>query len=113
MTAMENATRNTEELIDTLTLEFNRARQAAITKELVEIVTGAASVGQGMETVIAQIVSTELGVPPEHVTVIHGDTQSTPYSTGTVAARGASLVMSSVAVASVSSFVLLFCPLCD
>ncbi len=41
MTAMENATRNTEELIETLTLDFNRARQAAITKELVEIVTGA------------------------------------------------------------------------
>jgi F-type H+-transporting ATPase subunit gamma len=41
MTAMENATRNTEELIDRLTLEFNRARQAAITRELVEIVTGA------------------------------------------------------------------------
>ncbi len=41
MTAMESATRNTEELIDSLTLQFNRARQAAITKELVEIVTGA------------------------------------------------------------------------
>lgn len=41
MTAMESATRNTEELIDTLTLQFNRARQAAITKELVEIVSGA------------------------------------------------------------------------
>ena len=41
MTAMENATRNTEELVDTLTLDYNRARQAAITKELVEIVTGA------------------------------------------------------------------------
>ena len=41
MTAMENATRNTEELISTLTLDYNRARQAAITKELVEIVTGA------------------------------------------------------------------------
>ncbi|MEE8580844.1 MAG: ATP synthase F1 subunit gamma [Myxococcota bacterium] len=41
MTAMESATRNTEELIKTLTLEYNRARQAAITKELVEIVTGA------------------------------------------------------------------------
>ncbi|MBW2426374.1 MAG: ATP synthase F1 subunit gamma [Deltaproteobacteria bacterium] len=41
MTAMENATRNTEDLIDSLTLEYNRARQAAITKELVEIVTGA------------------------------------------------------------------------
>jgi len=41
MTAMESATRNTEEMIDTLTLQFNRARQAAITKELVEIVSGA------------------------------------------------------------------------
>jgi len=41
MAAMESATRNTEELVDTLTLQFNRARQAAITKELVEIVSGA------------------------------------------------------------------------
>ena len=41
MTAMESATRNTEELIDALTLQYNRARQAAITKELVEIVSGA------------------------------------------------------------------------
>jgi F-type H+-transporting ATPase subunit gamma len=41
MTAMESATRNTEELIRSLTLQFNRARQAAITKELVEIVSGA------------------------------------------------------------------------
>jgi F-type H+-transporting ATPase subunit gamma len=41
MTAMESATRNTEEMIDSLTLQFNRARQAAITKELVEIVSGA------------------------------------------------------------------------
>ena len=41
MAAMESATRNTEELIETLTLQYNRARQAAITKELVEIVSGA------------------------------------------------------------------------
>jgi len=41
MTAMESATRNTEEMIDGLTLQYNRARQAAITKELVEIVSGA------------------------------------------------------------------------
>ena len=41
MAAMEAATRNTEELVDSLTLQFNRARQAAITKELVEIVSGA------------------------------------------------------------------------
>ena len=41
MTAMEAATKNTEELIEALTLQYNRARQAAITSELVEIVTGA------------------------------------------------------------------------
>jgi F-type H+-transporting ATPase subunit gamma len=41
MTAMESATRNTQDLIESLTLQFNRARQAAITSELVEIVTGA------------------------------------------------------------------------
>jgi F-type H+-transporting ATPase subunit gamma len=41
MTAMESATKNAEELINDLTLSFNRARQAAITKELSEIVGGA------------------------------------------------------------------------
>ena len=41
MAAMESATRNTEELVEKLTLQFNRARQAAITRELVEIVSGA------------------------------------------------------------------------
>lgn len=41
MTAMENATKNAAELIDTLTLNYNKARQAAITKELLEVVSGA------------------------------------------------------------------------
>jgi F-type H+-transporting ATPase subunit gamma len=41
MTAMENATENAGELIDTLTLHYNKARQAAITKELLEVVSGA------------------------------------------------------------------------
>jgi F-type H+-transporting ATPase subunit gamma len=41
MTAMENATENAEELIDNLSLTYNRARQAAITKEISEIVGGA------------------------------------------------------------------------
>ena len=41
MTAMDSATRNASELIDQLTLDYNRARQAAITKELIEIVSGA------------------------------------------------------------------------
>ena len=41
MTAMDNATSNAKEMISTLTLQYNRARQAAITKELMEIVSGA------------------------------------------------------------------------
>jgi F-type H+-transporting ATPase subunit gamma len=41
MTAMENATRNAGEMIGKLTLQYNRARQAAITKELLEIISGA------------------------------------------------------------------------
>lgn len=43
MTAMDSATRNAKELIDRLTLEMNKIRQAGITKELIEIVSGAAS----------------------------------------------------------------------
>lgn len=41
MAAMDSATRNASEMIEKLTLEYNRSRQAAITKELVEIVSGA------------------------------------------------------------------------
>ncbi len=40
MTAMENASRNVSELIKKLTLQFNKARQASITKELLDIITG-------------------------------------------------------------------------
>ena len=41
MTAMDNATRNAGEMIDRLTTVYNRSRQAAITKELIEIISGA------------------------------------------------------------------------
>ena len=41
MTAMDNATRNAGEMIDKLTIDFNRSRQAAITNELIEIISGA------------------------------------------------------------------------
>ena len=44
MTAMDSATKNATEMIDKLTLQYNRARQAAITTELVEIISGAQSV---------------------------------------------------------------------
>ncbi|HEU0215295.1 MAG TPA: F0F1 ATP synthase subunit gamma [Stellaceae bacterium] len=41
MTAMDNATRNAGDMIDRLTINYNRSRQAAITKELIEIISGA------------------------------------------------------------------------
>ena len=41
MTAMDNATRNAGELIQKLTIQYNRSRQAAITTELIEIIAGA------------------------------------------------------------------------
>ena len=44
MAAMDNATRNAGEMIDNLTLKYNRTRQAFITKELIEIISGAESV---------------------------------------------------------------------
>jgi F-type H+-transporting ATPase subunit gamma len=44
MTAMDNATRNAGDLIDRLTLVYNRSRQATITKELIEIISGAEAV---------------------------------------------------------------------
>jgi F-type H+-transporting ATPase subunit gamma len=43
MTAMESATSNATDMIDSLTLAMNRARQAKITKEIIEIVSGAAA----------------------------------------------------------------------
>ena len=43
MSAMDNATRNAGEMVDKLTIEYNRSRQAAITKELIEIISGAES----------------------------------------------------------------------
>ena len=43
MSAMENATKNAGELIDKLTLVYNRARQARITTELIEIISGASA----------------------------------------------------------------------
>ena len=43
MSAMDNATRNAGEMVDKLTIQYNRSRQAAITKELIEIISGAES----------------------------------------------------------------------
>jgi aerobic carbon-monoxide dehydrogenase large subunit len=45
------------------------------------------SQGQGHETTFAQIVAEELGIPPEDVDVVHGDTDTTPYGLGTYGSR--------------------------
>ena len=45
------------------------------------------SQGQGHETTFAQIVAHELGIPPEDVDVVHGDTDTTPYGLGTYGSR--------------------------
>jgi carbon-monoxide dehydrogenase large subunit len=64
---------------------------------VLELRIGAHSHGQGMETTMAQVAHTVLGVDPENVRLIHGDTGQTPYSTGTWGSR--SMVMSGGAVA--------------
>jgi F-type H+-transporting ATPase subunit gamma len=46
MTAMENASQNANELIGKLTLKYNRARQARITTELIEIISGASALDE-------------------------------------------------------------------
>ncbi|HUQ75525.1 MAG TPA: xanthine dehydrogenase family protein molybdopterin-binding subunit [Burkholderiales bacterium] len=64
---------------------------------VLELRIGAHSHGQGMETTMAQVASTVLGIDPANVRLVHGDTGLTPYSTGTWGSR--SMVMSGGAVA--------------
>jgi carbon-monoxide dehydrogenase large subunit len=64
---------------------------------VLELRIGAHSHGQGMETTLAQVANTILGIEPDQVRLIHGDTAWTPYSTGTWGSR--SMVMSGGAVA--------------
>jgi carbon-monoxide dehydrogenase large subunit len=53
----------------------------------VEARIGASPHGQGLRTTLAQIVADEIGVPPDRIKVIHGDTDRTPYGWGTFASR--------------------------
>ena len=62
-----------------------------------ELRIGVQSHGQGMETTMAQMAHEVLGIDPDDVTVTHGDTGLTPYSTGTYASR--SMVMAGGATA--------------
>jgi carbon-monoxide dehydrogenase large subunit len=52
-----------------------------------QLAIGVQSQGQGHETTFAQIVAEELGIPPEDVDVVHGDTDTTPFGLGTYGSR--------------------------
>jgi carbon-monoxide dehydrogenase large subunit len=61
---------------------------------------GVKSQGQGHETTFAQIVANELGIPPEDVLVVEGDTDNTPYGLGTYASRSTPTAGAATAVIS-------------
>ncbi len=67
------------------------------------LMVGIQSHGQGLETTLSQIACQELGIDPSHISVRHGDTESTAYGFGTFASR--SMVMSGGAVARASRIV--------
>src|SRR6516225_6247530 len=66
---------------------FDCVHAAVDTAGIIEIVTGATSVGQGMETVLAQICADELGVDYRNIRVLHGQTDRIAYGMGTFASR--------------------------
>jgi carbon-monoxide dehydrogenase large subunit len=53
----------------------------------VEARIGASPHGQGLRTTLAQIIADQVGIAPEHVRIVHGDTDRTPYGWGTFASR--------------------------
>ncbi len=66
---------------------FDDVRINVGTDGLVEVITGAASVGQGVETVIAQICAEKLGASYDNVSVIHGQTNRIARGLGAFASR--------------------------
>ncbi|MGH6953283.1 MAG: xanthine dehydrogenase family protein molybdopterin-binding subunit [Alphaproteobacteria bacterium] len=75
---------------------FDQAMARLMPDGGLELRVGVQSHGQGMETTLAQIASEVLGLDPARISVTHGDTGLTPYSTGTYASR--SIVMAGGAV---------------
>ncbi len=65
----------------------------------VVVYTGAADLGQGVETVLSQVVADELPIDIERVRVVHGDTAQIPFGGGSFASRGSVLACNSAVVA--------------
>ena len=76
---------------------FEQAAARLTPDGVLELRIGAHSHGQGMETTLAQVAHEVLGIDPDDVRLVHGDTAYTPYSTGTWGSR--SMVVSGGAVA--------------
>jgi len=66
---------------------------------MVEVLTGSHSHGQGHETTFAQLVSERLGIPMDHISIIHGDTDKVQFGMGTYGSRSGSVGMSAIAMA--------------
>ena len=64
------------------------------------VYTGSVSVGQGVETVLAQVCASHLGIPFERITVVHGDTAVVPEGMGAFGSRAAMLGGAAVMIAS-------------
>jgi len=71
--------------------EREYARVELNSKGDVIVYTGTASVGQGVETILAQVCATHLGLPYENITVVHGDTAVIPEGMGAFGSRAAML----------------------
>ncbi|MBV8393583.1 MAG: xanthine dehydrogenase family protein [Alphaproteobacteria bacterium] len=78
---------------------FEQAYARLAPDGVLEVRVGVHSHGQGMETTLAQVAHEVLGVHPDKVRVIHGDTALTPYSTGTWGSRAAVMAGGAVAEA--------------
>ena len=63
---------------------------------MVEVLTGSHSHGQGHETTFAQLVSSKLGIPMDHITVVHGDTDKVQFGMGTYGSRSGAVGMSAI-----------------
>ncbi len=79
---------------------FESCTARVLTDGSLVLMVGIQSHGQGLETALAQVACQELGIDPSHISVRHGDTESTAFGFGTFASR--SMVMSGGAVAKAS-----------
>ena len=74
-----------------ITPGFERVELAMDPSGFVEARIGASPHGQGLKTTLAQVLADEIGISPDHIRVIAGDTDRTPYGWGTFASRSAVL----------------------